>query len=95
MITVANRYRSRLEHMLPRFSQKADTRSGRLRAMFFPACRGKFVSPALAERLGAMARFRNRLVHLYWDIDWAHVYEIITRDLDDLNEFVSEAASWI
>lgn len=53
------------------------------------------ISPALAERLGAMARFRNRLVHLYWDIDWAHVYEIITKDLDDLNEFASEAASWI
>ena len=27
------------------------------------------VNPALRERLRAMARFRNRLVHLYWEID--------------------------
>lgn len=52
------------------------------------------ISPALAERLGAMARFRNRLVHLYWDIDWTQVHEIITKDLGDLDEFASEAASW-
>jgi len=46
----------------------------------------------LAERLSRMARFRNRLVHLYWDIDYGQVYGLITKDLDDLERFSREIA---
>ncbi|MCU0573281.1 MAG: DUF86 domain-containing protein [Syntrophobacteraceae bacterium] len=49
----------------------------------------------LAERLAAMARFRNRLVHLYWDVDFGQVYDIIARDLGDLQAFSQAAASWL
>jgi len=39
--------------------------------------------------LAKMARFRNLLVHRYWEIDYARMYEIITGpDLDDLEEFI-------
>lgn len=31
--------------------------------------------------LTAMARFRNRLVHVYWDTDYAQVHGIIRGDL--------------
>lgn len=48
----------------------------------------------LAHRLAVMARFRNRLVHLYWDIDYAQVYDIIKDDLGDLESFVHEVGSW-
>jgi uncharacterized protein YutE (UPF0331/DUF86 family) len=46
----------------------------------------------LAERLADMARFRNRLVHLYWDIDYNDVYDIIENHLTDLEEFSTQIA---
>jgi uncharacterized protein YutE (UPF0331/DUF86 family) len=43
----------------------------------------------LALRLVKMARFRNLLVHRYWEIDYSRMYRIITGpDLDDLEEFI-------
>jgi uncharacterized protein YutE (UPF0331/DUF86 family) len=41
----------------------------------------------LASRLTAMARFRNRLVHLYWDVDYGAVYDIVSADIEDLALF--------
>ena len=37
-----------------------------------------------------MARFRNRLVHIYWDIDDAELYRIISTRLDDIRRFLRE-----
>jgi len=48
------------------------------------------ISSELAQNLGKMARFRNRLVHLYWDIDYGQVYDILAEDLDDLEAFMTE-----
>jgi uncharacterized protein YutE (UPF0331/DUF86 family) len=44
---------------------------------------GKFI-----EKLKRMARFRNRLVHIYWEVDRAMVYEILREDIKDIEEFV-------
>ena len=41
----------------------------------------------LTERLIQMARFRNRLVHIYWDIDEETVYRILHESLSDLERF--------
>ena len=41
----------------------------------------------LAQKLRQMAKFRNRLVHLYGEVDDAFVYEFITRDIDDIRRF--------
>jgi len=47
----------------------------------------------LSSRLVKMARFRNLLVHQYWEIDYARIYEVITGpDLDDLEEFVRQVS---
>ncbi|MCZ7662864.1 MAG: DUF86 domain-containing protein [Thermoleophilia bacterium] len=46
------------------------------------------LDPGLAARLVAMARFRNRLVHLYWETDYRIVHGIIRNDLPDLDSFV-------
>ena len=35
------------------------------------------------DRLVDMARFRNRLVHLYWDVDVDTVYKILQENLGD------------
>jgi len=47
----------------------------------------KVIAPDLAERLKRMARFRNLIVHLYWEVDDRRVYQVIQQDLDDLDAF--------
>lgn len=45
------------------------------------------LSPGLVMKLRKMKGFRNVLVHGYSQIDDERVYEILTRDLDDVVEF--------
>lgn len=40
-----------------------------------------------SSRLVEMAKFRNRLVHLYWDLDPDTTYRILHDNLDDLKAF--------
>ncbi len=47
------------------------------------------VPPELGQRLRQMAKFRNRLVHLYSEIDDAYVYQFMKEDLKDIEEFKS------
>ena len=47
-----------------------------------------FFDDEFVDRLVRMARFRNRLVHLYWNVDDKIVYEILQKDIQDLEEFV-------
>ena len=47
---------------------------------------------ALREPLRSMAKLRNRLVHLYWDIDDRRVYEYLHGSLGDLNRFAQAIA---
>lgn len=49
----------------------------------------------LASRMSMMARFRNRLVHMYWDIDYSQVYEILSENLNDLDEFSQVVSTWL
>jgi uncharacterized protein YutE (UPF0331/DUF86 family) len=46
------------------------------------------LSPELAQRLEAMARFRNLLVHVYAQVDDRKVHEFLAQDLPDLDQFV-------
>lgn len=39
------------------------------------------------DSLRAMAQFRNRLVHLYWDVDDERVYQFLQESLRDLSNF--------
>jgi uncharacterized protein YutE (UPF0331/DUF86 family) len=47
----------------------------------------------LGMRLRQMAKFRNRLVHLYGEIDNGYVYEFIKKDLQDILDFKSVIAT--
>ncbi|KPK25657.1 MAG: hypothetical protein AMK69_13730 [Nitrospira bacterium SG8_3] len=38
-------------------------------------------------KLRQMAKFRNRLVHLYGEIDDAYLYEFVSKDLQDILDF--------
>jgi uncharacterized protein YutE (UPF0331/DUF86 family) len=42
-----------------------------------------------------MARFRNRLGHIYWDIDDAEIYRIIQTRLQDIKQFLKKFGNFI
>ncbi|OGU29018.1 MAG: hypothetical protein A2057_09645 [Ignavibacteria bacterium GWA2_35_9] len=48
------------------------------------------ISTSLLERLILMTRFRNRIVHLYWDIDDKLVLEIIKNNYEDFINYRTE-----
>jgi len=43
----------------------------------------------------SMAKFRNRLVHLYWDVDENMVYEFLQNNLAYFDEFVKYILNYI
>ena len=45
--------------------------------------------------LTQMARFRNRLVHIYWDIDDAELFSIIQTRLPDIRRFLKDFGNFI
>ena len=55
--------------------------------IFKSLMRMKIINMALSDRMVLMAKFRNRLVHLYWDIDRQELYRIIQEDINDFSEF--------
>lgn len=42
-----------------------------------------------AESMRGMARFRNRIVHLYWDVDLDLVHDYLTTRLDDFGAYLT------
>lgn len=55
--------------------------------------RAGIISDDLSTRLQQMARFRNLLVHVYWDVDFDRVFDVLETDLADLRVFASTVAS--
>ncbi len=45
------------------------------------------ISSKLGHQLRQMAKFRNRLVHLYGELDNAYVFDYIEGNLNDIEEF--------
>jgi len=48
-----------------------------------------------STELVKMAKFRNRLVHLYWDVDDEMIYTILKRHLGDLDRFLKSIAKFL
>jgi uncharacterized protein YutE (UPF0331/DUF86 family) len=48
-----------------------------------------------ASTLKEMSKFRNRLVHLYWEIDDEQVYEILQSRLEDFKIFLDNIAAFL
>ena len=43
----------------------------------------------LVERLGMMIRFRNLIVHRYWEVDYRRVYQTLQSSLGDFAQFAT------
>lgn len=48
-------------------------------------------SAEFSERLKRMAKFRNLLVHLYWNVDNRKVFSIIQKDITDIKTYLQRA----
>jgi uncharacterized protein YutE (UPF0331/DUF86 family) len=47
------------------------------------------------ERLVRMAKFRNRLVHMYWEINRNDLYRILSEDINDFKEFQKRVVKFL
>jgi uncharacterized protein YutE (UPF0331/DUF86 family) len=67
-------------------------RPNTLAGLFDALAERGLIDRPLATRLSAMARFRNLLVHRYADIDHQRVWDIVSSNLGDLDEFFHDMA---
>lgn len=53
------------------------------------------INADFADKMKKMARFRNRLVHLYWDIDLKQLYNILKNNLTDFDEYLKAISTYL
>ncbi|MGY4707038.1 type VII toxin-antitoxin system HepT family RNase toxin [Candidatus Bipolaricaulota sp. J31] len=53
------------------------------------------ISADVASRMMDMARFRNLLVHVYWELDHKRVHETLERRIRTLEDFAESIARWL
>jgi len=53
------------------------------------------IEKGFAEELVKMAKFRNRLVHLYWEVDDRQLYEILQTRLGDFKKFLDAVSTFL
>lgn len=53
------------------------------------------IDSAFCERLVKMAKFRNRLVHLYWDIGEEQVFQFLQENLEDFRVFREKVIEYL
>jgi uncharacterized protein YutE (UPF0331/DUF86 family)/predicted nucleotidyltransferase len=62
----------------------------------FRILRDAYILPSeCAEAMVDMARFRNLLVHLYWQLDYERIYDSLQGRLASLEAFASHIARWL
>ena len=53
------------------------------------------IDERFALELKNMAKFRNRLVHLYWEVDNETVYDILQKRLSDFKRFIDSLSVFL
>jgi len=53
------------------------------------------IDGSFCDRLVKMAKFRNRLVHLYWEIEKEKIIEIIQENLKDFSIFQERVVGYL
>lgn len=66
----------------------------------FPECfkilyNSNVINEELSERLGKMARFRNILVHRYWEIEDKKILEYARNNLEDFDRFLESIIDYL
>ncbi len=55
----------------------------------------KALDQSFSDELKKMAKFRNRLVHIYWEVDDEQVYEILRTRLNDFKTFLKSMSAFL
>lgn len=55
----------------------------------------RILPTTVADQMRQMARFRNRIVHLYWDVDLDLVYDYLTQRLEDFEVYLSHVEAYL
>lgn len=55
----------------------------------------RVIDSEVAEAMRQMTRFRNRIVHLYWDVDLDRVYEYLTGRLNDFDVYLAAIETYL
>ena len=55
----------------------------------------RVISSSVADAMRQMARFRNRIVHLYWDVDIDLVYGYLTGRLGDFDSYLAAIEEYL
>ncbi|MCH7826704.1 MAG: DUF86 domain-containing protein [Bacteroidetes bacterium] len=84
-INISNHIVSRMKYGLPK--EYADA--------FRLLNKNDIISNELLEKLILMTRFRNRVVHLYWDIDDSYVFDLVNNNLVDIIEFKTSIKKYL
>ena len=53
------------------------------------------IAEDFSEELIKMAKYRNRLVHIYWEINDKQLYQILHNNLDDLKKLLDSIAGFL
>jgi uncharacterized protein YutE (UPF0331/DUF86 family) len=53
------------------------------------------IDTEFSDELRNMAKFRNRLVHIYWEVDDPQLYEFLQTRLDDFKNFLNSIARFL
>ena len=52
-------------------------------------------SKDFVKKLVEMARFRNRLVHIYWEVDDELIHSILCEDIEDIEKFIDKFTKFL
>jgi uncharacterized protein YutE (UPF0331/DUF86 family) len=85
MIDICNHIISRKCLGMPK--NKADS--------FIILCQNNILSPDMQSTYTAMARFRNRVVHLYDEVDSGDVYRYLHEGFADFNSFIDDINTFL
>ena len=55
----------------------------------------RILPTTVTDQMRQMARFRNRIVHLYWDVDLDLVYDYLTQRLEDFDVYLSHIEAYL
>ena len=53
------------------------------------------LTPDFAHNIRGMAGMRNAIVHVYWRMDYEAIYQSITQDLGDFDEFARQVQTYL
>jgi uncharacterized protein YutE (UPF0331/DUF86 family) len=53
------------------------------------------LAPEFAEEMVSIGKFRNRLVHLYWEVDDRQVHQLLRSRLPDFSRFLKALSEYL